>query len=349
MTRVNNQLLKLMSILDEQAKLHPKGTAIQVKSELFIDCPDHAHLLDKLEKEHSVIIIEQRPDSKGYAQADHDMFSWEYPKDYERYMSYFIMLKPSFTAFYKAEYVKNRSSTSTLTDNNRQLVISVMQAIDDEVSLIGSTEISIDLVKTEAMTYEQREVATHKALDFLKKVGAVSSYEAIDEIGFNGEYERMMPTGQIDVFKVEIILPDFDEILSELKNSGKTVKEPARHSVSDAPIEYDDEHATATYKEKTEKLFDTSTIMSVLTHRVLNADGARINATDVLLEIESQRIDPDKDKTTKALTNAKDRINKRFERLFNTKDVICYERQQFWLNEKYCSEKSPYRLARSGN
>lgn len=66
-----------MSILDEQAKLHPKGTAIQVKSELFIDCPDHAHLLDKLEKEHSVIIIEQRPDSKGYAQADHDMFSWE--------------------------------------------------------------------------------------------------------------------------------------------------------------------------------------------------------------------------------------------------------------------------------
>jgi hypothetical protein len=119
MTGVNNKLLKLMSILDEQAKLHPKGTAVQVKSEQLVDCPDYAPLLDKLEKEHRVIIIEQRPDSKGYAKADHDMFSWEYPKDYERYMSYFVTLKPIFDDFYKAEYTKHRSTTAILTDNNR--------------------------------------------------------------------------------------------------------------------------------------------------------------------------------------------------------------------------------------
>jgi hypothetical protein len=41
-------------------------------------------------------------------------------------------------------------------------------------------------------------------LVFLKKVGAIKDYEAIDEVDFNGEYERMMPTGQIDVFKVEV-------------------------------------------------------------------------------------------------------------------------------------------------
>lgn len=116
-----------------------------------------------------------------------------------------------------------------------------------------------------------------------------------------------------------------------------------------SPLEYDDEHGKAIYKDRTEKMFDALTIMGVLTNRVTWADGARINASDILLHIEAKRIDPDKEKTTKTLTNAKDRVNTRFQEMFGIHNVVCYERQQFWLNEKYCSEKSPYRMATSGN
>ena len=68
MTRLNNQLLKLMSILDEQARLNPKGAEIQLRVELFVDCPDHDPLLSKLETEHNAITILQRPDEKGYGE-----------------------------------------------------------------------------------------------------------------------------------------------------------------------------------------------------------------------------------------------------------------------------------------
>lgn len=187
MTRLNNQLLKLMSILDEQARLNPKGAEIQLQVELFVDCPDHDPLLSKLETEHDVITVLQRPDEKGYGDPDHGMFQMEHPKDYKRYMSYFVTLKPTFDEFYKAEYLKQRSTTSTLTDNNRALVIEVMRAIDDELSISGKTEVNIDPVQSEDLC--------RKALVFLKKVGAIKDYEAIDEIDFNGEYERMSSRG----------------------------------------------------------------------------------------------------------------------------------------------------------
>ncbi|MGH9858173.1 MAG: hypothetical protein ACRD4B_10055, partial [Acidobacteriota bacterium] len=245
-------------------------------------------------------------------------------------------LNPTFDEFYKAEYIKHRSTTSTLTDNNRVVVIAVMKAIDDEISITGNRTVIIKPVQGDEMS--------NKALAFLKRLGAVKSYKAIDDMYYDDDYARMLPSGHVDTFRVEIILPAFDEILAELNISEKTEKEVPEPKLSAAPIEYDDEHATATYHGKAEKLFDTGTIMSVLTHRVLNADGARINATDVLLEIETLRIDTDKEKTTKTLTNAKDRINQRFEKLFSIKDVICYERQQFWLNLKYTSPQSPYRV-----
>jgi hypothetical protein len=227
MTRVNNQLLKLMSILDEQARLNPKGAEIQLRVELFVDCPDHDPLLNKLETEHKVITILQRPDERGFGDPDHGMFEMEQPKNYERYMSYFITLKPTFDEFYKAEYLKQRSTTSTLTDNNRALVIEVMRAIDDELSISGKTQVSIDPVQSEDLST--------KALVFLKKVGAIKDYEAIDEVDFNGEYERMMPTGQIDVFKVEVILPTFDEVLAEIEND-----KPVEPVVTEPPEPSDD-------------------------------------------------------------------------------------------------------------
>lgn len=114
-------------------------------------------------------------------------------------------------------------------------------------------------------------------------------------------------------------------------------------------IDYDHEHAIASYAGKSEKLFDTSTIMSVLTHRAILADGARVRSSDIVNEIEALRVAPDKEISTKALTNAKDRINRRLQELFGIGDVIEYERQEFWLNMKYCSEKSPYKMASNGN
>lgn len=244
MTRVNNQLLKLMSILDEQARLNPKGAEIQLQVELFVDCPDHDPLLSKLETEHDVITVLQRPDEKGYGDPDHGMFQMEHPKDYKRYMSYYVTLKPTFDEFYKAEYLKQRSTTSTLTDNNRALVIEVMRAIDDELSISGKTEVNIDPVQSEDLC--------RKALVFLKKVGAIKDYEAIDEIDFNGEYERMMPTGQIDVFKVEVILPTFDEVLTEIENDKPTepvVTEPPE------PSDYTDDKVAATPEQERTVLF----------------------------------------------------------------------------------------------
>lgn len=59
---------------------------------------------------------------------------------------------------------------------------------------------------------------------------------------------------------------------------------------------------------------------------MFRADGARINATDILLAIDDLRIYLDKEKTTKTLTNAKDRINNSFNNLFGINNVICYEK-----------------------
>ena len=249
MSRVNNQLLKVMNILDEQAKLNPKDADIQLRLELFADCPDHAPLLNKLEQEYKVINILQRPDERGFGEPDHGMFEMEQPKSYDRYMSYFISLNPTFDKTYRAEYLKHRSTIATLTDNNRALVMSVMYAIDDEVSLIGNNEVAIDPVHSEKMTYEQREAATNKALAFLKKVGAISGYEAIDEIDFNGEYERMMPTGQIDVYKVQVELPRFDEVLAEL--DGNDLQE----QVIDSEREPQEEKVAATTEQERLILF----------------------------------------------------------------------------------------------
>lgn len=249
MSRVNNQLLKVMGILDEQAKLNPKDADIQLRVELFADCPDHAPLLNKLEQEYKVINILQRPDERGFGEPDHGMFEMEQPKNYDRYMSYFITINPTFDKRYRAEYLKHRSTTATLTDNNRTLVMSVMHAIDDEVSLVGSDEVSIDPVDIDGMTYEQRESATSKALAFLKKVGAITDYEAVDEIDFNGEYERMMPTGQIDVYKVQVALPRFDEVLTELGDNNP------QGQVAGEQSEPQEEQATATPEQERLILF----------------------------------------------------------------------------------------------
>jgi len=116
-----------------------------------------------------------------------------------------------------------------------------------------------------------------------------------------------------------------------------------------APVNYDDEHAKATYKGQSQKLFDANTIKSILAAQVFRADGARMRATDIIFAIENARVAPDTDLQTRTLINAKDGINRDFNAKFGIDDVICYERQEFWLNEKYCSLKSPYRSALSSD
>ena len=215
MSKVNDQLLKVMSILDVQAKLNPKGATMQLKVELFENAPNYEPLLEKLEQEYGVITIEQRPDEKGYGDPDHHMFEMEQPKNYALYMSYFITLKPEFTAFYQAEYLKLRSTTDTLTNNNRTLVIGMMKAIDDEVSITGSIKASIN-------PKQFSDENCKKALAFLKRLGAVKNYKAIGEMYYDDDYERMLPTGQVETFEIEIVLPTFDEVLAELE-SDKTI------------------------------------------------------------------------------------------------------------------------------
>jgi len=338
MTKVKQQLLDLMSILQERARLNPDGAAFQITIEQLSKCPDHDALLSKLEQEHEVIEVNQRPDERGLGDADHGMFEAEQPKNYGLYMSYFVTLKPTFTAFYKTEYTKHRSTIATLTDYNRELTISIMRAIDDEVSLTGNGKVSIDPVQSDELC--------RKGLDFLKKVEAIEAYNEVPDIQFDGDYERDMETGEVASFTVTVNLPVFDEALSELTtgiNKEKDTGHRAASSSPDASIDYDDEHGKATYNGTTEKLFEANTMSGFLAYKVIRADGARLEAADIASDYEAKHPELDKDITTKTLTNAKDRINNRFAKAFGIEDVVCYERQQFWLNDKYCSPQSPYR------
>mgnify|MGYP001687281334 CR=1 FL=1 len=241
MSRVNSQLLKVMSILDEQAKLNPKDADIQLRLELFTDCPDHAPLLNKLEQEYKVINILQRPDERGFGRPDHGMFEMEQPKSYDRYMSYFISLKPTFDKIYIAEYLKHRSTTATLTDNNRTLVISVMHAIDDEVSLVGKTEL--------ALKFKESDEQVAKALGFLKKVGAVEDFEAVEEYYYDDDYARELPSGIIEYFAIRLNVRRFDEVLTELDGND------TQEQVADSEPEPQEEKAAATPEQERLILF----------------------------------------------------------------------------------------------
>lgn len=335
MTKVKQQLLDVMGVLNERAKLNPDGAAFQITTERLNDYPDHDAILSKLEQEHKVIEVNQRPDERGLGDADHEMFQSEQPKNYLLYISYFVTLKSSFAAFYKEQYALHRSSIATLTKNNRELVIGIMAAIDDEVSLTGKSLVSISPPLDDQLC--------RKALDFLKKVEAIDGYDEVPDIQFDGEYERDLPTGEVAYYKVTVNLPTFDDVQAELNGSKAADDKESLANPLGAPIAYDDEHGKATYNDTTEKLFEANTISDFLTYKVIRADGARLGAADIASDFEAKHPELDKDITTKTLTNAKDRINSRFTKAFGIENVVCYERQEFWLNERYCSEQSSYR------
>jgi hypothetical protein len=587
MSRVNDQLLKVMSVLDEQTKLNPKGSVMQLKVELFDDCPNYEPLLEKLEQEHKLITIEQRPDERGLSEPDHGMFEMEQPKNYARYMSYSLKIKPEFSKFYKDQYLKHRFTLQSLTAKNVREVLYVMREVDDDMSITGNTEVSF--------TPEGQDIDYKKVLDFLKKRGAIESHSStfrqgnyiltvkvalpafddlltelaskkandeqpehndevaekdaatpeqervvmfmaviakafgnseqkpvtlpleafkplnfkqvnelvdqfasnktfivksrpktasdkapfvftltahqktafnklkndmaylrdiqmlmiywgklcevydaissgyvgfddgllnrsyllltlrmdkifakdsfaelreekpfiydsfmgnIDDLdtayefmrpglwGFYGKLERLWveKADGLGAFNLEEdeqqLLNDTDKAITEHKKEKARLnanferhletaaakynngKEPTANSKSDddgAPIGYDDEHGKVTYKGKSAALLMPEQIEGFLFYRIHKADGARINAADIASDYEAKHPELDKDVTTKTLTNAKDRINKKLQNTFGITAAVQYERQSFWLQEKYCSEQSPYKTASSGN
>lgn len=338
MSEVNDQLLRVMNFLSERQALSPEGEAMQIRLGLLGDFPDHNAVFLKLEREHKVLVVEQAPDSRGLSDADHGMFESEQPKNYDRYMSYYIRLLPGYDELHKQYYLKKRFGFASLTNNTRYTVQLALDALSDALSLSGKPSLTID-------PYEGIDF---RALDFLVEFGAIKSYDVSYLDQWSEDFEREMPTDQIGHISIMLDPVLFDKALDEVNLSQSDVasENSARTAL---PIEYDDEHGKATYRGKTVELLDPKTIMGVLTDRVLLADGARINAEDIILVIEDKRIAPDVDKSTKTLTNAKDRINQKFRDAFEVEDVICYARQQFWLNARYCSVQSPYYSASSGN
>jgi len=111
----------------------------------------------------------------------------------------------------------------------------------------------------------------------------------------------------------------------------------------DSVVSYDDEHGIVSYHGKSSQLFSPTTIEGFLFYRSHNADGARVEYQGIASDYESKHSELDKDITLKALTNCRKRINEKLEEEFGIKDVIGYQRNQFWLNNKYCSDESPYK------
>ena len=162
----------------------------------------------------------------------------------------------------------------------------------------------------------------------------VDILEASDFSTFN-EQQMLDDLMSQQIYTIDV-LDNFEQVYSSY-----SLNEP--HNTP-SPITYDDEHAKATYKGNVVKLFNTNTVKSVLAAQVFRADGARLRTTDIIFAIEALRIAPDKDLTTRTLTNAKDAVNRSLEAAFGVGDVICYEREEFWLNDKYCSLASSYRV-----
>lgn len=481
------QLVDVMTILKEQAELNPAGTSFQIKLDLFVECPNYAPLLEKLEHEYFCIDIDQRPDERGLSEADHEIFAMEQPKNYARYMSYFITLKqPSFEGFYELETGVLPSSDNDIegTDLKTDVLLAItrksMGKEDGDISIaiseFDAQDVTYDLIKSciEQLAVDQvihinsmpkkdtetspfivrltdKQKETNKLVKdelerlrtiqmlmiYFGKICQVYDTVASGDIGFDDghinrmyllltiRFERLLEQKGFeqlreqkpDIYETlmgnyedidmayEFLRPElwnfygklerlwleavdglgafelkqdeqkllddtdgaisahrkhktklnaaFDKKLDEISARYNSDAAPAKPSASakslSSPLGYDDEHGVANYMNKEAHLFSPNTVMGLLMSRIVNADGARITSTDIILHIEATLPELDKELNTKSLTNAKDRINKRLDDLLNISDAVCYERENFWLNHAYCSLNSPYKPKSSGN
>lgn len=91
-------------------------------------------------------------------------------------------------------------------------------------------------------------------------------------------------------------------------------------------------------------LFAPYSITAYLFAKVLKADGARLRA-DTLVNGYEDPTNPDKLVDTKALRNAKQRINDSFYETFKLDELVQYKHGEFWLNLAYISPNSVYKTS----
>lgn len=297
-------------------------------------------ILKKIEKDENIIKIIDGPFEDGVG-----LWNEDTPRVFK------LMVLDGFVEYYDKVYEESRFGIKSLSLQNYYLVLGVVQLIHQELNIKKGNKIEIDVFasneqirkgspSTVVSLYDVKQIKI-KALDFLKEINAIENYNHNNRPPSKQYFIISVNRRKFDKIHLELIFSSPNRKTRLIKD-GSTLQPIITAKV----VEYDDEHGKGTYNNKTKKLFETNTIMSVLTHRAVLADGARINATDIILDIENKRIDTDKELTNKTLTNAKDRVNGKFEQLFGIEDVICYERQQFWLNDLYCSEKSPYKIGK---
>ena len=120
-----------------------------------------------------------------------------------------------------------------------------------------------------------------------------------------------------------------------------------KQTPASGPIGYDDEHMIVSYGGKKEILFEAHTIEAILFKKVHIADGAKLNFENIERAIDEDRLIErydGKEISYKTLRNTKDRINDKFMKKFGIGNVVCYEKLRYWLNLKYISIDSVYRI-----
>lgn len=378
MKEVSEQVLGVLKVISESSQLNTTDESFYLFIEKLKDFPDADAILNKVEKEYKIIKIEKRPNEVRLKQDEIGLFKSEVGSlDAERVFSYIIKLLPNFRSFYLKAYAKSKISIKNLNTKNYYLVYGVMSEIDDVLNLSTSEKISIQPTTTNEFFWKSfgklemnlSQIASSKrlALDFLEEVGIIK----VTDIIKRSEIDDLTPEedgNEIYCFLIEVDRPKFDNALDEMNSlkqkhtntrqnegAGLVVKSldslttGSQQSLVSSELSYDDEHGKVTYQGKTQKLFEPPTLEGFLMYRVCNADGARINSADIANDFEAKYPEADKEVSTKMLNNTKKRINEKIGKEFNINDVVNYEREQFWLEHRYCSEKSSYHLARSDN
>lgn len=226
------------------------------------------------------------------------------------------------------EQSQPENTVAELTDNNKKLLRPVVGALLDQVAFHSKDHVTVTVDGLESLLNYK------KALQYLKQKNIIFKYSFLkgDEV----LEDSRQPMDWVTVFFDFNVLNDFNNLL--LHGSVAAVQ-----TGYIGAIEYDDEHAVITFNGKSVTLFSPEILEAFLFGKVHKADGARLNSIHLVEEYEDKHRDDDILINNKALTNAKDRINKKFAAEFGADNIVMYERSQFWLNHSYISESSPYR------
>jgi hypothetical protein len=137
----------------------------------------------------------------------------------------------------------------------------------------------------------------------------------------------------------------YDNFLNYCETKGLYVPDNSQNPIQRTPhiITNDEEHCLITVdNSEPVSLFAPYSITAHLFAKVLKADGARLRA-DVLVNDYEDPTNPDKLIDTKALRNAKQRVNDSFYETFKLAELVQYKHGEFWLNLDYISSSSVYK------